>query len=261
MNKKFKILCLVTCVLCLVGSSVSNVYAYKYNRSLDAALTLMLHGEYQSALDECWNLEHIEKKELKGEIWYLRGICFMELNMYVQARKVFKEAIPFAKGDLSTEIYIGIADSYFIERKYSKAITIYEQLLNKIKNEDAYLCAFYYKLGKSFQKESQWSKTKYYFNLLERKFPDSLESKLVKKSSVGGNFFTIQVGCFSNIRNAEKLQRDLEVKGYEVYLTPFKSNGRQFYRVRVGEFMSRIAAQNTEAMLKSKEHLPTHIFP
>lgn len=261
MKNFIKNLCLVSFILCLLCSSVPKAYAYKYHKSLDGALALMLQGQYDKAIDECWGLERKSKNELKGEIRYLKGTCFMKLDMYADARKVFKKAITFAKGDLSTEVYMGIADSYFMERKYSKAIVIYEQLLAKIKNEDVFLSALYYKLGKSYQSQSEWAKTKYYFNLLEKKFPDSFESELVKKTSVGGNFFTIQVGCFSSQKNAQKLQNDLKVKGYDVYLTPFKSNGRRLYRVRVGEFMSRVAAEHTEAMLKSKEHLPTHIFP
>ncbi len=267
MRSCIKILCFsrallgITCVLCLLGSFVPNTYAYKYSRSLDGALSLMLQGNYDQAIDECRRLERYSKKDLKGEALYLKGTCFMSLGMYKDARKVFKNALSFTEGDLSTEVYMGIADSYFMQQKYSKAIVIYEQLLEKIKNEDAYLAALYYKLGKSYQKESEWAKTKYYFDLLEKKFPGSFELQLVKKSSVGGNFFTIQVGCFSNRKNAEKLQDDLTQKGYDVFITPFKADGQQLYRVRVGEFMSRIAAEHTEQELRSKEHLPTHLFP
>ncbi len=261
LKKQIKILCLAAFVLCLLGSFLPNVYAYKYSRALDGALALILQGDYDQAINECRRLERSSKKEIKGEILYLKGTCFMKLDMYADARKIFKKALPFTEGDLSTEVYMGIADSYFMQQKYRKAILIYEQLLEKIRNKHAYLAALYYKLGKSYQKESEWAKTKYYFDLLKMKFPDSFELQLVKRSSVGGNFFTIQVGCFSNRKNAEKLQDDLNVKGYDVYITPFKSNGRQLYRVRVGEFMSRIAAEHTEQELRSEEHLPTHIFP
>ena len=258
MRNLFKNL-LLTLLFIIIFSRCS--FAYTHNKSLDEAVTRMLKEDYNGAVDECERLERYGDKQLKAEALYLKGACFFKIENYTKAREVFKKALSYAKGEASTEIYMGIADSYFMEYKYSKAIAIYEQLLDKIKNEDAYLCTLYYKLGKSYQKESEWAKTKYYFNLLKKKFPESFESELVSKTSVGGNFFTIQVGCFSSQRNAEKLQHDLDAKGYDVYLTPFKSNGRQLYRVRVGEFMSRAAAVHTEARLKSIEHLPTHIFP
>ncbi|MFH1093069.1 MAG: SPOR domain-containing protein [Candidatus Omnitrophota bacterium] len=265
--RNFKNLCLacalwgMTCVLCILSCFIAQVFAYDYSRSLDEALSLILQDDYAQAIDECQRLERYSKQELKGEILYLEGTCFMKLDMYEDARKVFKKAIPFAKGNLVTEVYMGIADSYFMQKKYGQAVTVYEQIIDKTKNDEEFLAALYYKLGKSYQNESEWAKTKYYFDLLKTKYPDSFELELVKKNSVGGNFFTIQVGCFSNLKNAEKLQSDLKAKGYDVYVTPFNNNGQQLYRVRVGEFMSRLAAEHTEAVLQSQEQLPTHIFP
>ncbi len=258
MRNLFKNL-LLTLLFIIIFSRCS--FAYTHNKPLDEAVRRMLKEDYNGAIDECERLERYGDKQLKAEALYLKGACLLKTENYIRAHEVFKKALSYAKGEVSTEIYIGIADSYFMQQKYSKAILIYEQLLEKIKNKEAFLAALYYKLGKSYQKESEWAKTKYYFSLLDKKFPNSFEAELVKKSFVGGNFFTIQVGCFSNLRNAEKLQSDLKIKGYEVYITPFKSNGRQLYRVRVGEFMSRIAAKHTEQKLRSKEHLPTHIFP
>lgn len=261
MKINFKILCIASCVLCLVSCFTAQAYAYEYSRSLDGALSLMLRGEYVQAIDACRSLELNAKNDLKSEILYLQGNCFMKLDRQEDARVTFKKALPFARGDLATELYMSIADTYFLQKKYQQAIVIYEQMLTKTKNEDAYMCTLYYKLGKAYQNESEWAKTKYYFGLLEKKFPDSFELAVVKRTSVGGNFFTVQVGCFSNRRNAEKLQADLRDKGYEVYITPFQANGSELYRVRVGEFMSRLAAEHSEAELQSKEHLPTHIFP
>ncbi|MCG2711596.1 MAG: SPOR domain-containing protein [Candidatus Omnitrophica bacterium] len=238
------------------------LFAYTHHNALNDVVSLILKENYTQALEECYTLQENLDSSLKGELFYFQGVCCMRLGDYEDARKVFKNALSFAeKEDLSTELYMGIADSYFMRQEYSKAIVIYEQLLEKTKNDEAYLAALYYKLGKSYQKESEWAKTKYYFSLLEEKFPHSFEVELVKKSSVGGNFFTIQVGCFSNFKNAEKLQSDLKTRGYEVYITPFKGNGQQLYRVRVGEFVTRLAAEHIEAELRTQEHLPTHIFP
>lgn len=260
-NNYIRNLYLVTCVLCLVGSFSPVAFGYTYSSQFNETLEAMLKGDYYDALDQCEFLTQTQAKTIKAEALYLKGTCLMNLDSYANARSIFKEAALYATSELLTEVYMGIADSFFMEQEYSKAISVYEQLIDKANNKNNYLANLYFKLGKSYQRESKWADSKYYFDKLEKDFPQSLELKIVKDSAVGGNFFTIQVGCFSNKQNAEKLQNDLSSKGYDVFVTPFKTNGEQLYRVRVGEFVTRLAAEHTERELSTQEHLPTHIFP
>lgn len=235
-------------------------FAYTYARALDPVISAMLQDNYGKALEECRLLERTANKSVQGDVLLAEGVCLTNLGDYAQARDVFKQATAEAQGALLTELYIGIADSFFLQEDYDKAIDIYNQLLTKSSAKD-YLAMLYYKLGKAHQKKSSWAQSDYYFNLLKRKFPASLEAKLVVQTQVGGNFFTIQVGCFTRQQNAQKLYDDLKVKGYEAYITPFESRGQTLYRVRVGEYVSRMAAEFIENQLKTRENLPTHIFP
>lgn len=250
-----KILSLIVLLICLGICS----RAYSYGAALDQAIKLMLKNDYYAALEECNRLEKTLSGNDKVELLYLKGECFSRMENYDQAREVLKEGLKKAKGELLTKIYISIADSYFMQNEWDKAIDIYLQLLKK--NDADYEAGLLFKLGKTYQKNSKWTQSKYYFDQLKQKYPQSFEQAIVEKSSVGGNFFTIQVGCFSNKANAEKLRNDLMAKNYDVYVTPFQSNGSELYRVRVGEFVSLIAAQHKELELKNVEHLPTHIFP
>ncbi|MFH1061384.1 MAG: SPOR domain-containing protein [Candidatus Omnitrophota bacterium] len=250
-----KTLSLIVVLICLGICS----RAYSYGAALDEAVKLMLKNDYYAALDECHRLERILSGYDKSELLYIEGECFSLLEDYDQAREVFKQGLKNSKGELSTKIYLGIADSYFMQHGYDKAISIYKQLLEK--NNPDYEAGLLFKLGKAYQKNSKWTQSKYYFDMLKQKYPQSFELAIVEKSSVGGNFFTIQVGCFSNKENAEKLRDNLLAKDYDVYVTPFQSNGSELYRVRVGEFVSLLAAEHQELELKNVEHLPTHIFP
>ncbi|MBU1086076.1 MAG: SPOR domain-containing protein [Candidatus Omnitrophica bacterium] len=233
--------------------------AYCYSTALDEVIKLMLKNDYYAALDECNRLERTYLGDEHAELLYAKAECYYLLENYEQARDIFKQGLKYAKGTLLTKLYIGIADTYFMQHGYDKAISIYKQLLDK--KETDYEAALLFKLGKAYQKNSKWTQSKYYFDLLEKKYPQSFEREIVDKSSVGGNFFTIQVGCFFNQANADKLSNDLRGKGYAVYVTPFLSHDTKLYRVRVGEFVSLIAAEHTEQELKDIEHLPTHIFP
>jgi tetratricopeptide (TPR) repeat protein len=235
-------------------------FAYSYSKTLEPAVTAMLQENYYKALDECYRLEHTANGQVKTEIFYAEGVCLLSLGEYSRARDVFKKAADAAQGTLATEVYMGIADSHFLEGAYDNAITVYDQLLTKASGDD-YLAMLYFKMGKAYQKKSEWAQSDYYFNRLKQKFPKSIEVKLVNETQAGGNFFTIQVGCFTRKPNAQRMLDDLKTKGYEAYLTLFESNGQMLYRVRVGEYVSRLAAEYTENLLRTKENLPTHLFP
>lgn len=76
-----------------------------------------------------------------------------------------------------------------------------------------------------------------------------------KKYSPGKNYsitnikYTIQVGAFANINNAVRLEHKLNKKGLEAYYFKHKSG---LYKVRFGNFNSKINALNTAKKLKNK---------
>jgi len=249
----------LACLIFTCAFTVSS-FAYTYSRQVDAALSLMLNADYEAAVDECSRLADTKNNNIKAEVLLVKGTCLIKMGKYMQARDVLKKAIPYAQGDLAIELYMGIADTYFMQQEYDNAISVYKQLLTKKANE-SYLAMLYYKLGKAYQKKSKWVEAEEYFGQLKSKFPKSFEAELIKKSSTGGSFFTIQVGCFIDKGNAKELYDDLKKKGYEVYLSDFQSKGQKLYRIRVGQFVSRIAAEYTEGKLRNQEDLPTNIFP
>ena len=61
--------------------------------------------------------------------------------------------------------------------------------------------------------------------------------------------FTVQAGSFADKTNAEQYKLKLEGLAEKVYISPFKKNGLNFYRVRVGRFTSLKQAKHTELQL------------
>lgn len=51
--------------------------------------------------------------------------------------------------------------------------------------------------------------------------------------------FTLQIGSFIEISNAIRLKKALEMKYNKVYITKAEIEGKNFYRVRIGKFISR----------------------
>ena len=63
-----------------------------------------------------------------------------------------------------------------------------------------------------------------------------------------GNF-SIQVGSFSNLGNAERLKRRLEPRYENVHIMPFDKGGTTFHRVRIGQFADLNTAEANEEKL------------
>jgi cell division septation protein DedD len=71
----------------------------------------------------------------------------------------------------------------------------------------------------------------------------------------GKHRYTIQVAAVKETGNAERLVGQLRNKGYPAYQVRIKASGKgAWYRVRVGAFESRAAANRMLAKLKAARH-------
>jgi DedD protein len=62
--------------------------------------------------------------------------------------------------------------------------------------------------------------------------------------------FAVQLGSFGSKDNAERLVRDMTAKGFNAFVAPITSGGRELYRVRVGPARDRPAAEALAAELR-----------
>lgn len=62
--------------------------------------------------------------------------------------------------------------------------------------------------------------------------------------------FVVQLGSFGSKENAQRLVRDMTAKGFNTFIAPITTNGRELYRVRVGPTRDRAAAEELAAQLK-----------
>ena len=72
-------------------------------------------------------------------------------------------------------------------------------------------------------------------------------------------YYTVQVGAFSKLKEAEKLKDKLENKGYTVMIWESNSN-KKLYKVWVGKFKDKSAAKVTANKLYRNERLKTFIL-
>jgi rare lipoprotein A len=76
----------------------------------------------------------------------------------------------------------------------------------------------------------------------------------------GGEAWSVQVGAFADIRNAERLEERLRRDGFRpVAVKRVEAGGRSLYRVFVGPFVSREEADETAGDIQSREELETRV--
>jgi len=62
--------------------------------------------------------------------------------------------------------------------------------------------------------------------------------------------FAVQLGSFNKRDNADRLVREMIAKGFNAFVAPITSGGRELYRVRVGPARDRAAAEALAAQLR-----------
>ena len=75
------------------------------------------------------------------------------------------------------------------------------------------------------------------------------------ESEAGGVIWTVQAGATTDPVQAVMLGRRLREKGYDAYTVTGKVDGVMWYRVRVGQFRSRVQAKVLEIRLQEEEGL------
>jgi DedD protein len=83
--------------------------------------------------------------------------------------------------------------------------------------------------------------------------PQDLTDELVNESGLP-NAWVIQVGSFAQMENAETLNQDLTILGYESYfkLTPSIDDGPDLYKVYVGPIINSDETRNTFNQLNER---------
>lgn len=99
-------------------------------------------------------------------------------------------------------------------------------------------------------------KVKQQMEKTEERIPASLPAK---KEVASQMHFTVQVGSFPTLEEAEKLTQSLQSKGYKTTYVPAKVNGQTWYRVNVGLFGSVKEAQDYKKDFLDKTKLTSAI--
>ncbi|MFA5337794.1 MAG: SPOR domain-containing protein [Candidatus Omnitrophota bacterium] len=224
-----------------------------YAASIDEAYKDYLNNDYEEALQKAKVLKQ------NDEVLYFLGLVYVKIGNFPQAREyLLLLANNYPRSKLYEQGMIKLADTYFLEGDLSKARPLYESIEKK-STVSNYLPLVYLRLSQIAAKEGRWEDKKRYVNLLKEKYPLSNELILAGTLKEQEDFFAIQVGAFSNSKNAINLKNELDEK-YDVYILEDKNENYTLYKVRVGKFKDRKEAEKTWGRLV-KQGYPAKIFP
>ena len=185
------------------------------------------------------------------DVLYLQALSLLKLNRGDEARTKLNELeSSFASSDRKASASASLADSYFYEGNQAQAFQAYQETLKKYPNSDQTAYVLYRlrdlsaKLGRPLSSVTQTT-------------PGS--ASLLKQMSLEETpFFTVQVGSFSKVRNANALMNKLIRRSYSAFIDKEPQSG--MYRVRVGHLPNKADADALETRLKT-EGYPTKIYP
>ena len=106
------------------------------------------------------------------------------------------------------------------------------------------------KTKKAVKKEKETSKQK-----------SNTKGKTTEKTGVKETRFMLQIGAFNKLKDAERLKKRFEKKGYSVFIVKEKGKRKIFYKVRIGVFYSKKIALKVKSKIKREDGINPWLVP
>jgi tetratricopeptide (TPR) repeat protein len=242
---------------CLSFAVISQAFAL----NLDKVRFYFLNRDYNACINEGEKiLARAGNSSELDSLYYLLGLSYLKEGNYLRASDIFEIILKeFKNSRFKEEARLGLGDAYFLRADYKKAAACYKDLLTGNPNTK-FAGALYYRLSQCAFKTGDAGEGRDYLSKLKKQFPLNLEAIINKDLGSPVNYYTVQIGSFSSIKNAKNLESKLTQKDYPAYTEESSFRGKVSYRVRVGRFASRSEAINVAEKL-SREGYPTKICP
>ena len=221
--------------------------------SLSDAHKDYLYGDYEAAISKANRLRE------NDQTLYFLGLIHMKMADYSQARTHFRRLMRIYPQSKHYDAgLVKLADTYFLEENFIYAKSRYEEIKRKYSGFN-YQPLVYLRLAQIASKQGDWKSKDEYIRKIKKKYPLSPEAEFAAQLAEHKNFFTVQVGAFTNGKNAQTLKEELSKK-YAVYIKEDIKGRSIFYKVRVGMFKERSQAERVYRKLFNAGY-PARIYP
>lgn len=238
--------------------------------SAERAEELFLKGEYQKAIEAADKAMDSDSGK-KYELYYLKGLSWLKLEKFAQARKDFEYVLDkYPRSGRALDSYVGIGDAYFLEGNTQGALRSYRSAADAFPDDknidivrqrinDCMTRSVVQPAEKEYDTAKPVVKKKESVNFTAKKKHPRIETP-VKEPTIreGGGYFSVQVGSFKSKSNASRLASKLSSKRYSARVESPTSKSDNLYRVKVGRIASKEEAERLAVKLK-REGYPTRI--
>jgi tetratricopeptide (TPR) repeat protein len=232
------------------------------NNGISELEATIIQEDYKKANDMAKDLL---KTKLAGndfvQVEYYLGLSYLRLGDYPQAYDVFKKVVNDRPAtELYEKAYVGVIDALYMQGYYENALKEVLSLMNRHAKSEM-MSLFYLKAARSNLKLARWTKAKEFLQKILKEYPESFESGVARQLLDEKQYFTVQVGAFTEQVRAERLVKELIQRKEYAYIVETKSpDGTIFFRVRVGQMTALKDAQALESKLSNFGY-PTRIYP
>ncbi len=212
-----------------------------------------LFGNYQAAIRKA------EMAKTTDESLFFLGLVHIKIGEYELARTYLERLHKyFPNSSFRTRASVKIADSFFLQKDYLGAEKIYKDIKNRYPTFDG-MPRVLLRLVQIYARQGDWSLKNKYMRIFKAEYPNCSEMVFVKKIEDYGDFFTIQIGAFSEKKNAIVLKAELS-KEYKPYIVRERNGSYSLFKVRIGRYRDRHDVEKVSAKLLNKGYA-ARIYP
>lgn len=237
-------------VLCAVMSAVcvSSVYA----ADLVGVQQAILERDYPKAIENARSGAQVAQGTARAEWLYYCAEGLLLNRDFLDAIQIFRSVImQYPSSDYAPRSVIRSGDAYYMLERYQKAYDIYTHFLTKYPGSK-YAPQVYLKAAYAAQKLGKTSDVRKFSDILRTTYPQAIEKPFalssVSSASVSSDF-KAQAGVFANKRNAEILASKLVNSNFVPTVVHGSDN---LYHVYCGSYADPDLADRLVRELKMK---------
>jgi len=230
-----------------------------------------LARDYRTALDAYKKaLTYDLNEENRARCWFMIGQAYLMLGNMRGARQAFSTIMSrYAKTEWLAHAYLGMGDVLYREKNYHDALAKYKNAMTS-RFASQFAPSVYYRMALCHRALKQTSEAAKLEQMIRTTYAESLEARLVLNTSKNAPtsasaapraapapaiHYTVQVAFSPRPDLAADLAAKLKAKGYQAYVDRATVKNQTGYRVLVGRFQGREAAQALADKLASAEKL------
>ena len=233
---------------------------FTFGQNIDLYISLIDEGQTKSVKEQLPEL--ISKYPNNAGVIYLQALLTKDGTKSLELYNLIIKKFP--KSSYSDDAIVKLGEYFYAKGLYSQACQQLAQFPRRYPRFSD-MQRVIDLLISSFQAVGQSDSARYYLSIYQGMFPYLDVQKYGIKPSVVNNIqpekkihnsksspYVIQIGAFSNIKNANRLKLQANQIGHEVEIIKVETNDRTLNAVRVVRYQSKNAAEKVGQIIKRK---------